>query len=192
MATESFVSQLGQEVEVPGFGFVRFDISYGGAFYAIPPASQIGLSLMETPLAHLVRAGVAVTETVRGAIPINHPDEPDLGFLYGTILTDDVDIGNICGRPSYNICIFAEGQIDRSPTGSGVTARLALAAAKGQMEVGQSCEIRASPGVASLEHSRGHIETSTALYLARRYPVPPFIPVDASSCPQSSQTMSPK
>ncbi len=146
MATESFVSQLGQEVEVPGFGFVRFDISYGGAFYAIPPASQIGLSLMETPLAHLVRAGVAVTETVRGAIPINHPDEPDLGFLYGTILTDDVDIGNICGRPSYNICIFAEGQIDRSPTGSGVTARLALAAAKGQMEVGQSCEIRGVSG----------------------------------------------
>jgi trans-L-3-hydroxyproline dehydratase len=142
----SFAYRLDCEVELPGFGRVRFDIAFGGAFYAILPASRLGLSLMETALPDLVAAGVAITDAVRKAIPIAHPTEPDLGFLYGTILTDDVPVGAPGGRASYNLCIFAEGQIDRSPTGSGVTARIALAAAKGEMEPGQACEIRGVSG----------------------------------------------
>jgi trans-L-3-hydroxyproline dehydratase len=145
-SVDSFAGHLEAQVEVPGFGAVRLDIAFGGAFYAILPASQIGLPLMETPLTELVQAGVAITNAVRAAILIRHPDEPDLGFLYGTILTDDVPLGAAGGRPSHNLCIFAEGQIDRSPTGSGVTARIALAAAKGEMKTGQSCEIRGVSG----------------------------------------------
>jgi trans-L-3-hydroxyproline dehydratase len=145
-SVESFASLLAQAVAIPGFGTALIDIAFGGAFYAILPASRLRLSLTDTPLAELVAAGVAVTDAVRAAIPIDHPHEPDLGFLYGTILTDDVAPGDHHGRPSYNLCIFAEGQIDRSPTGSGVTARIALAAAKGEMQVGQSCEIRGVSG----------------------------------------------
>jgi trans-L-3-hydroxyproline dehydratase len=145
-SVESFASHLDQSVEVPGFGRVGFDIAFGGAYYAILPASRIGLSLMDTPLADLVAAGVAITDAVRGAIAIEHPTERDLSFLYGTILTDDVPLGAHGGRPSYNLCIFAEGQIDRSPTGSGVTARVALAGARGEMAVGQQCEIRGVSG----------------------------------------------
>lgn len=145
-SVESFASHLDQRVEVPGFGIVDFDIAFGGAYYVILPAARIGLSLMDAPLRDLVAAGVAITDAVRAAIPIRHPSEPDLGFLYGTILTDDVPLGDHDGRPSYNLCIFAEGQIDRSPTGSGVTARIALAAARGAMTVGQSCEIRGVSG----------------------------------------------
>ncbi len=158
-SVESFASHLDQQVEVPRFGMVGLDIAFGGAYYAILPASRIGLSLMETPLGDLVAAGVAITEAVRGAIAIEHPAEPDLGFLYGTILTDDVPLGDHGGRPSYNLCIFAEGQIDRSPTGSGVTARIALAAARGEMAVGQQCEIRGVSGEgfagALARHERG-------------------------------------
>jgi trans-L-3-hydroxyproline dehydratase len=145
-SVESFASHLDQSVEVPGFGRVGFDIAFGGAYYATLPASRIGLSLMDTPLADLVAAGVAITDAVRGAIAIEHPTERDLSFLYGTILTDDVPLGAHGGRPSYNLCIFAEGQIDRSPTGSGVTARIALAGARGEMAVGQQCEIRGVSG----------------------------------------------
>jgi len=145
-SVESFASHLDRRSEVPGFGTVAFDVAFGGAYYAILPASRIGLSLMETPLADLVAAGVAITDAARAAIPITHPTEPDLGFLYGTILTDDVPLGDHGGRPSYNLCIFAQGQIDRSPTGSGVTARIALAAARGEMAVGQACEIRGVSG----------------------------------------------
>jgi trans-L-3-hydroxyproline dehydratase len=145
-SVDSFASHLDQSVDVPGFGPVGFDIAFGGAYYAILPASRIGLSLMDTPLGDLVAAGVAITDAVRGAVVIEHPTERDLSFLYGTILTDDVALGDHKGQPSCNLCIFAEGQIDRSPTGSGVTARIALAGARGEMAVGQRCEIRGVSG----------------------------------------------
>jgi len=145
-SVESFAGPLDCSVDVPGFGAVRFDVAFGGAFYAILPASRIGLSLMDTPLKTLVAAGVAITDAARRALTIVHPHEPDLAFLYGTILTDDVPLGDHRGAPSYNLCIFAGGQIDRSPTGSGVTARIALAAARGEMAPGQACEIRGVSG----------------------------------------------
>jgi proline racemase len=145
-SVESFAADLDRQVDVPGFGAVRFDLAFGGAYYAILPAARLGLSLMETALETLVGAGAAITDAARRAVTIAHPDEPDLGFLYGTILTDDVALGDHRGAPSYNLCIFAEGQIDRSPTGSGVTARIALAAARGEMVPGQSCEIRGVSG----------------------------------------------
>ena len=164
-SVESFAGPLDCAVDVPGFGPVCFDIAFGGAFYAILRASRIGLSLMGTPLDTLVAAGVAITDAARRALTIVHPHEPDLGFLYGTILTDDVPLGDHRGAPSYNLCIFAEGQIDRSPTGSGVTARIALAAARGEMAPGQACEIRGVSGegftgtLASAEPREGGLVT---------------------------------
>lgn len=159
-SVDSFASQMDHLLEVPGLGSIRLDIAFGGAFYAILPASRLGLSLMDTPLNELIAAGVAITDAGRAALAITHPTEADLGFLYGAILTDDVPLGPPGGgRPSYNLCIFADGQIDRSPTGSGVTARLALAAAKGELKIGDSCEIRGVSGqgfvgeLAQLRHS---------------------------------------
>jgi trans-L-3-hydroxyproline dehydratase len=142
----AFASHLDRTLEVAGYGRVCFDIAFGGAYYAILPASQLDLPFETTPLEELVRAGVAITNAVRSALPIRHPAAPDLGFLYGTILTDDVELSATGSDPSYNLCIFAQGQIDRSPTGSGITARFALAAAKGEIGVGQSREVRGVSG----------------------------------------------
>jgi trans-L-3-hydroxyproline dehydratase len=83
----------------------------------------------------IVDAGEEITKAGAAAIPIEHADEPDLAFLYGTILTDGGDGAN--GRASRNVCIFAGRQIDRSPTGSGVTARLALEAARRKVGRGE-------------------------------------------------------
>ena len=152
----SFASHLDQTLEVAGYGQVRFDIAFGGAYYAILPASRLNLPLLTTPLGALVRAGVAITNAVRAALPIRHPAAQDLGFLYGTVLTDDTELGARGNHPSYNLCIFAEGQIDRSPTGSGVTARFALAAARGEIGVGQSREVRGISG-------RGFVGTLAAV-----------------------------
>lgn len=142
----SFASHLDQELDVAGYGRIRFDVAFGGAYYAILPASRLGLDLMTTPLRELVHAGVAITNTVRASLPIRHPPAPDLGFLYGTLLTDDTELGSSDERPSYNLCIFAEGQIDRSPTGSGMSARFALAAARGEIGPGRSREVRGVSG----------------------------------------------
>jgi proline racemase len=128
----AFLSHRDLAVAVPGIGSVTLDIAYGGAFYALLPASALGRDFLATPLEELAALGARVTEAIRGRVPIAHPEEPDLGFLYGTILTDDAAIG----EPTCNLCVFADRQIDRSPTGSGVTARMARDHARGLIAPG--------------------------------------------------------
>jgi proline racemase len=79
-------------------------------------------------------AADALTQAAK-SIPLTHPDSPDLAFLYGTIITDS---GNGKDAPSKNICVFADREVDRSPTGSGVTARLAAMYAKGGIGIGET------------------------------------------------------
>ncbi|MBI2741082.1 MAG: proline racemase family protein [Rhodospirillales bacterium] len=116
------------------WGPVTVDIAYGGAFYAFLSADSIGLDLSSSPMRAIVDAGEEIAEAAAKAVPIAHPDEPDLAFLYGTILTDGGNGAD--GRPSRNVCIFAGRQIDRSPTGSGVTARMALQLARREAKLG--------------------------------------------------------
>ena len=141
----AFAAQLDAELAVPGFGDVQLDVAYGGAFYAIVPASRLGLDLRQTPYDRLVDAGRRITVAGRQALTVEHPEEPDLGFLYGTILTDDTCPGT--DAPTYNLCVFGGGQVDRSATGSGVTARLALAYARGDAKPGDRGEFRGVSGV---------------------------------------------
>jgi trans-L-3-hydroxyproline dehydratase len=88
------------------------------------PADQFGLDVRTSRTRDLVDAADAVSEAVKDQVPLHHPDDPDLAFLYGTILTDGDEAWS--DQPTANICVFAASQVDRSPTGSGVTARIAL------------------------------------------------------------------
>ncbi|MEK0082280.1 proline racemase family protein [Benzoatithermus flavus] len=126
------------------FGPVGMDIGYGGAFYGILPAAEIGLDLEASPLGRIVEAALALKRAAAEQIPLSHPGEPDLAFLYGIILTDGFDGGG--GRPSANICVFADGQIDRSPTGSGVTARMAVMHRRRQVGLGEPRRFRSITG----------------------------------------------
>lgn len=138
----SFVFARDLAIDVPGYGKVVTDIAYGGAFYCILPASRFGLDLFQTPVSKLTDAAAALTDVVRATMKVTHPAEPDLGFLYGTIVTDEAGPD----ETSFNLCIFAERQIDRSPTGSGVTARMALDYAKGLVQAGQERLFRSITG----------------------------------------------
>ncbi|MCP8938801.1 proline racemase family protein [Alsobacter sp. SYSU M60028] len=138
----AFVHARDVAVELPGHGRIVSDIAYGGAFYAILPASRFGLDFFATPVDDLVAAAGALTDAIRAGMRIDHPTEPDLGFLYGTILTDDAPPE----AESWNLCVFAERQIDRSPTGSGVTARMALDHASGRVETGRKRVFRGISG----------------------------------------------
>jgi trans-L-3-hydroxyproline dehydratase len=91
----------------------------------------------------LVDAGETIADAARRTTRIEHAQEPDLAFIYGTILTDG---GTGAAQPSRNVCIFAGRQVDRSPTGSGVTARLALQVARRQTKIGQSCTYESITG----------------------------------------------
>jgi proline racemase len=127
----AFAWRLDAIVPTATWGPLTVDIGYGGAFYAFLAADAIGLDLHRSPLRQLVDAGEQIAKAAAAAIPIEHPEEPDLAYVYGTILTDGGDGSG--GRASRNVCIFAGRQVDRSPTGSGVTARMALLAARRQV-----------------------------------------------------------
>ncbi len=132
-------------VDLDGIGRIRADIAFGGAYYAIVPADRLGLDLHESPLEELKARALEITAQLRATQTITHPHEEDLGFLYGTILTEGAVINR--GEINYHLCFFGDGQLDRSPTGSGVTARLALAHAREEIAKGQRCCFKGASGV---------------------------------------------
>jgi trans-L-3-hydroxyproline dehydratase len=131
-------------VAVPGVGPVVADVSYGGAFYALADVAQFGLDVRESRTRDLVDAATALSAAVKQTLRIEHPIEADLGFLYGSILTDGRDRQE--EGASANICVFANAEVDRSPTGSGVTARMAARFQRGLVRHGQRCEFESVTG----------------------------------------------
>ncbi len=130
----SFVVALDEVVRVPGLGSVRYDLAFGGAFYAFVYADEVGLACAPQEHARIVEAGMAIKHAVAAAREMEHPFEADLNFLYGTIF---IAPPTTAVADSRNVCVFADGQVDRSPTGTGVSARAAIHHARGELEVGQ-------------------------------------------------------
>jgi trans-L-3-hydroxyproline dehydratase len=139
----SFVLALDETIEVPGLGPVGYDIAYGGAFYAFVDARSLGLSTQSEAFAELVAKGMAIKRAVMARRTILHPFESDLSFLYGTIF---IGPPHSEGAHSSNVCIFAEGEVDRCPTGTGVSARLALHYTRGEIGLGQPITIESIIG----------------------------------------------
>ena len=139
----SFLYLRDRQVDVDGIGRLRFDIAYGGAFYAFVSAEEVGLKLVPEDLNRLIDYGRRIKKAVMSQFSITHPQEPDLSFLYGTIFTGPaVNATN----HSRNVCIFADGEVDRSATGSGVSARAALHFAKGELSLNQPITIESVVG----------------------------------------------
>ncbi|XP_076024104.1 trans-L-3-hydroxyproline dehydratase [Genypterus blacodes] len=135
LSVPAFAFATDVTVTVEGFGEVLVDISYGGAFYAFVSAQTFGLDVNKSRTRDLVDVATAVTKAVKSQVKLHHPTSDDLAFLYGTILTDGSDAYS--SEPTANVCVFAEAQVDRSPTGSGVTARVALQYHKGLIKLDQ-------------------------------------------------------
>jgi trans-L-3-hydroxyproline dehydratase len=139
----SFAVALDQSVQVPGLGAVRYDLAFGGAFYAYVQAGDAGLTCTPGDFRRLIDTGMAIKRAVAESREIVHPFEPDLGFLYGTIFIGEPEIK---GSHSRNVCIFAEGEVDRSPTGTGVSGRLAIHYARGEIGLNQRITIESIIG----------------------------------------------
>lgn len=124
----SFVEALDQVVHVEGLGDVNFDIAYGGAYYGYVNADELDLDCSPENQQALINAGRAIKKAVMASYPLNHPLEEDLSFLYGIIFhSSKTDASSSHSR---HVCVFADGEVDRSPTGTGVSARIALLAVK--------------------------------------------------------------
>lgn len=124
---------------------VTVDFAYGGAFYAFVDVKSLGFeaNLQDINIKDLSTATDCLILSIREqsglAEHYRHPDEPDLSFLYGVIVTDDVlRDDKPVAKAELGVCFFADQEIDRSPTGSGVAARVALAYHKGERDPGVS------------------------------------------------------
>ncbi len=139
----SFVLALDETVEVPGSGKVRYDVAFGGAFYAYVQAEEVGVICTPEDFRALIEKGMAIKRAIMASRPITHPFEEDLSFLYGTIF-----IGPPLseGTHSRNVCIFAEGEVDRSPTGTGISGRLAIHHARGEIGLNEPIVIESIIG----------------------------------------------
>jgi proline racemase len=124
----SFV--LARGVEAAG---VRVDVAYGGAIYAFAPAERFGLRVVPEDLPELIRAGRAVKQALAGSDVARHPGDDRLSGIYGTVLYEE--LGPLHQR---NVAIFADGEVDRSPTGSATSARTALLDSDGALADGQA------------------------------------------------------
>jgi trans-L-3-hydroxyproline dehydratase len=130
----SFVYALDQKAEVPGIGSVRYDIAFGGAFYAFCRAEDLGVGLTSADFRRLIDVGMRVKTAVMASHPIRHPFSDDLSFLYGTIIVGEA---HNPAHHSRNVCIFADGEVDRCPTGTGVSARAALHFARNELALNE-------------------------------------------------------
>jgi proline racemase len=139
----SLAYELDRAIEVPGIGEVRCDIGFGGAFYAYCRAEDLGVRIVPDEFRKLIDTGMAVKRAVMDSVEITHPFEEELSFLYGTII-DGPPVGE--NADSRNVCIFANGEVDRSPTGTGVSGRVALEHARGNLSVGQAFVIESLIG----------------------------------------------
>ena len=136
----SFVLLRDRVVEPEGHGPFRYDIAFGGAFYAIGGTEH---PLTPEHGSTLARLGSEIKRRVVQQEQMEHPFEADLGFLYGTILTGPPMDAT---RHSRNDCFFAEGELDRSPTGTGVSARAAIHYFRGEIGKNEAIEIESILG----------------------------------------------
>jgi len=118
---------------VPALGRVRYDLAFGGAYYVYVQASDVGLRCTPEHYRQLIETGMAIKRAVMASRSIEHPFAADLNFLYGAIFIGQPESP---GADSRNVCIFAEGEVDRSPTGTGVSGRAAIHHARGELAVG--------------------------------------------------------
>ncbi|WP_245899205.1 proline racemase family protein [Nonomuraea indica] len=120
VSVPSFV--LARSVEAAG---LRVDLAYGGAVYACLPARAAGLAVRPEDLTGLVAAARRVKAALAGHPATRHPGDDRLSGVYGVIFYDELPGGDGHVRQR-NVTVFADGEVDRSPCGSGTAARLAL------------------------------------------------------------------
>ncbi len=114
-------------------GEVEADVAYGGAIYAFVPAASLGLRVVPADLPKLIGAGRAVKHALEGSTAARHPDDDRLSGIYGTVFYEELG-----PRHQRNVAIFADGEVDRSPTGSATSARTALLEADGEIALGET------------------------------------------------------
>ena len=131
-------------VQTKEWGEIKYDLAYGGAFYGYIDVGQINAKCNPNFYSELIRAGKSIKKQIIATNDsIVHPFEQSLSFLYGIIFIDDAEAPGIHSR---NVCVFADGQVDRCSTGSGISGRAAIHYAKSEIMVNEKITIQSILG----------------------------------------------
>ena len=133
----SFAQRLDAALEVEGLGTLKVDTAFGGDSFVIVDAAALGFGIVADEAADLARLGMRITDAANAQLGFHHPDKPDWTHISFCAFVTPV----VAGETRSAVAI-RPGKIDRSPTGTGVSARMAVLAARGLMGVGDSIECR--------------------------------------------------
>jgi proline racemase len=129
----SFVAELDATVEIPGYGQVRYDLAYGGNFYAIVDLPQLGLRLDRADRQRLLDVGLAIMAAINDAKAPVHPEQPEISGCRHVHLVAE----GSTARLSRHAMVIHPGWFDRSPCGTGTSARMAQLHARGLLPLDQ-------------------------------------------------------
>lgn len=132
----AFVDRLGASLEVPGIGTLTVDTVYGGDSFVIVDSEDLGLELHPGAARELVETGIKITQAANRQLGFHHPENADWRHISFCQITAPLrrEAGQWVGR---NTVVIRPGKLDRSPTGTGISARMALLHARGQLGVGE-------------------------------------------------------
>jgi len=132
----AFVMHQQRPVDVPGLGTIMVDVAYGGMIYVIVPAADLGFSLAREEARSLVEVGERIKRAAAGQLPSVHPENPGIHTINQTLFAGPLEEKGGAKR-SKNAVIVSPGRVDRSPCGTGSSARMALMYARGDLAVGE-------------------------------------------------------
>ena len=133
----SFVDRLDAELEIEGLGTLIVDTAYGGDTFAIVDAAGLGYSLVAGEARELAELGVRISGAATEQLGFHHPENPDWAHISFCLFAGPLrrDGEALVGRNAVSV---EPGKIDRSPTGTAVSARMAMLHARGEMQIGDS------------------------------------------------------
>lgn len=135
----SFADKLSVPLEVSGLGTITVDTAYGGDSFVVADAQALGFEIVDHEARDIARLGVRITNAANEQLGFSHPENPDwdhISFCAFCGPLSETETG-LSGKSAVAI---QPGKVDRSPTGTAVSARMALMAAKGVMKPGQTFE----------------------------------------------------
>ena len=125
-------------------GLLTLDVAFGGAFYGSLDVRELGLRVEPRALPELIALQRELRPALERAVDVVHPDEPELRSIYGVIYWEPISDPPIRDgwMTQRNVTVFADGEVDRSPCGSGTSARLAILHDRGVIGIGETLHHR--------------------------------------------------
>jgi proline racemase len=132
----AFVLHRDKAVEVPGLGQVTVDVAYGGMIYVVVDAAALGFTLARDEARTLVEVGERIKLAAAEQLPSAHPANPGIRTINQTLFAGPLEVRDGL-KTAKNAVVVSPGRIDRSPCGTGSSARLALLHARGELAIGE-------------------------------------------------------